>query len=125
MKYFLNLLVLVILFNGCTFKNNDLGYTAWLSGINYQKEFERIIKKNVYSDKAEGRCHESKPQFRAYFMPYFTRKFNFIARHGISKYSFTKENIEYNSKGFRLHFINDFTCNNITYYQAVWIKRQY
>ncbi|MCP4113650.1 MAG: M23 family metallopeptidase [Desulfobacteraceae bacterium] len=99
-------------------------YSPWLSGREYQKEFERRSRQRFYPKQVEGREQNGRLEFRAIFIKYPIGKFGFYTHHGLIGTEYNRKNNEYILKGFTRIWHQEFTrSSGQILYQGTWIKQ--
>jgi tetratricopeptide (TPR) repeat protein len=105
-------------------KGTITGFTPWMSGSDYQKEFEDQVQLNRYPSKVEGKNESGYNQFRALFVPFLPGSFYFYSYYGMNRSSYEERMEDLTSKGFRLESSQTFIDSIGTLrYQATWIKK--
>ena len=106
-------------------ENNEETYSSWMSGKEYQEEFNRQNRQGFYPKQVEGREYNGNIQFRAIFVKYLRGKFNFYTHHGLPETEYERKNKEYTQKGFSKIWHQEFmTSSGQMIHQGTWVRAQ-
>ena len=98
-------------------------FSPWMSGDEYQKEFDRQANRKFYPKQVEGREYRGMIQFRALFIEFPSERFSFFSHHGLSTEVYKKKDKEYISKEFTQIWYQEFTTSSgQTLHQGTWVK---
>ncbi len=96
---------------------------ALMTSAEYQKQFDREVRRKRYPETVSAVCENGEPRFSAVFEPFPKGRFGFYAHHGASDEAFRRYEADYANDGFKQVWHNRLECGGRAYNQAVW-KRQ-
>jgi hypothetical protein len=95
---------------------------GWLTFAQYQREFD-ARKSEFYPANIEGRCHNGREEFRAVWKNWPLGS-AFESHHVMTKQQFEDRGNALREQGYSLVFSSVFQdCNDVTRYQATWLKK--
>lgn len=122
------ILILLLISSGCIENANkgiesDVGFTDWMTSLEYQKEFERQNSMKKFPEEVEGRNNNFMNEYRGKFVDYYDGEFSFWTHHGMSHSVYKLKNEQYTNDGFKLIHSQRFVgvLGNVRY-QATWVK---
>jgi hypothetical protein len=114
----------VTLFAGDILSSCERDFTqATLSAADYQKHFDREVRKKRYPETVSAVCENGEPRYSAVFEPMPKGTFGFYAHHGASDDAFRRQDTNYTAAGLQRVWHNRIECGGRPYNQAVWTSK--
>jgi hypothetical protein len=105
---------------------NEEIYSPWMSGKEYQEEFDRQNRQGFYPKQVEGREYNGKIEFRAIFIKYLRGNLSFYTHHGLPETEYDRKNKEYTLKGFTRIWHQEFMASSgQNLHQGTWTRTQF
>ncbi len=97
---------------------------ALMTSAEYQKQFDREVRRKRYPETVSAVCENGEPRFSAVFEPFPKSVFGFYSHHGATDEQFRIQDSDYTvALSYKRIWHNRIECGGRAYNQGVWIPK--